>query len=239
VAIPPTMQRPRPTGAPVPGPGGRQKRGTPQPGSTSPLAALATAARNGPSRPRPAAPAGTDSLVPRPHSAAPARGAGLRLRVATLARRHRRRILVLVVVAIALAMSVVAVWPVLFRSGASTSSTSVRAAREAVATDLLLTVVGGGRSLWSPHHSFAGVAPATLSNFSYAVPVVAATTTARLGAVSMRVNDANEITLATPADTGRCVFARDEPATTGTRFVTVDTHTCRASAAPAAGWASR
>jgi hypothetical protein len=159
--------------------------------------------------------------------------------VGTFARRHWRRILVLVVVGIALAMSVVAVWPVLFRSDASTSSTSVRAAREAVATDLLRTVVGGGRSLWSPHHSFAGIAPATLSNFSFAVPVVAATTNARLGAVSMRVNNTNEITFATPADSDRCVFARDEPATAGTRFVTVDTHTCRARAAPAAGWTSR
>jgi hypothetical protein len=161
------------------------------------------------------------------------------MRLGALARRHWRRILVLVVVGIALATSAVAVWPVLFRSDASTSSTSVRAARDAVATDVLRTVVGGGRSLWSPHHSFVGIAPATLSNFSYAVPVVAATTNARPGAVSMRVNGANEITLATPADSDRCVFARDAPATTGTRFVTVDTHTCQASAAPAAGWTSR
>jgi hypothetical protein len=71
------------------------------------------------------------------------------------------------------------------------------------------------------------------------VPVVAAATDARLGTVSMRVNNANEITLATPADSDRCVFARDEPATAATRFATVDTHTCKASAAPAAGWTSR
>ncbi len=145
----------------------------------------------------------------------------------------------LLVVAIALSMSVVAVWPVLFRSNSTKSSSSVPAAREAVATDLLRTVVGGGRSLWSAHHSFAGIAPATLSKISYAVPVVTAKTDARLGVVSMHVTSANEMTLATPADSDQCVFARDEPTTAGTRFATVRTPRCRASAAPATGWTSR
>jgi hypothetical protein len=215
----------------------------PKLGATSPLAALATAARNGPPRARSAAPSATpdsgrdDTLVVRPNH--PGRGVGLAAHVRRLTLRHWRRLVVLVVVGIALSLSIVAVWPVLFRSEASKSSTSVRAAQEAVATDLLRTVVGGGRSYWSSHHSFAGIAPATLSNFSYAVPVVTATTNARAGAVSLRVDNAGAITLATPADSDRCVFARDEPAAARTRFVTMHTHSCRASAAPATGWTSR
>ena len=144
-----------------------------------------------------------------------------------------------VVVAVALTMSVVAVWPVFFSSDSTSPTKSVSAAQEAVATDLLRTVVGGGRTLWSPHHSFAKLTPATLSAYSYRVPVVASTKSARSGAVSLRVNSAKMITLASPADAERCVFARDEPAAAGTRFVTVRTRVCRANAAPATGWATR
>ncbi len=241
VTVPPTMHRPKPARGNVPSPGIPQK-----PGATSPLAAIANAARNGPPAARPPAPAKlprTDSLLPNADThRTPARartGVGLADRARTIATRHWRRILVLAVVAVALSMSVITVWPVLFSSASGRSATSVNAAQEAVATDLLRTVVGGGRTLWSPHHSFAGMTPATLSAYSYRVPVVASTKTARTGAVSLRVDGAGRITLATPADSERCVFARDEPAAAGTRFVTVRTGVCRASAAPATGWASR
>ena len=67
------------------------------------------------------------------------------------AREHWRRILVLAVVAVALTLSLVAVWPVLFRSESRPAAREHRAAsaREARATGLLRTVVGGGRTLFA------------------------------------------------------------------------------------------
>jgi hypothetical protein len=68
--------------------------------------------------------------------------------------------------------------------------------------------------------------------------VVSSTTRSRVGQVSMRVTSAAVLTLATPADPQRCVFARDEPRTSTTRFATVRTADCRAAAAPAKGWST-
>ena len=147
--------------------------------------------------------------------------------------------LVLVVVAAALTMSLIAVWPVVFSTKSNASFAPSSAAQEKVATAVLRTVVGGGRTLYAPHQSFARVTPAALSASAYRVPVVGPDTATRSGTVSMRVTSAKVLTLATPADAERCVFARDEPAGAGTRFVTVRTGTCRASAAPARGWAKR
>jgi hypothetical protein len=171
---------------------------------------------------------------PIPPPAPPSRSAKARTRVGAIAGKHWRRILVLVVVAIALVVSLVEVWPVVFRSDATPAASS--AAQYARATALLRTVAGGGRTLFAPNRSFAGVSPAQLSARSYKVAIVASTTRARVGQVSMRVTSATVMTLATPADAQRCVFARDEPLASGTRFVTVRTADCRAAQAPAAGW---
>jgi hypothetical protein len=199
----------------------------------TPLAAIKAAARNGPpSAPPPTASSRADHLVPGPTRP------GLATRLGALAGRNWRRILVLAVVAIALTLSIVAVWPVLFRSDSS-PTVSKSSAQEAVATFLLRTVVGGGRGLFAPHHSFANMSPSALSARSYHVPVVASTKVAPAGAVSMRIDSPSRITLASPADSERCVFARDEPTAAGTRFVTVRTSDCRAGAAPAQGWISR
>ena len=153
-----------------------------------------------------------------------------------MGRRHWRHGLVLVIVAVALTMSLVAVWPVVFGAGSASPASS--AVADARASGLLRTVVGGGRTLFTPHRSFAGLTPAQLSAYSYHVPVVASTVVARVGAVSMSVTSATTLTLATAATADRCVFARDEPATPDTQFVTVATRDCRAAAAPAKGWKS-
>ena len=156
-----------------------------------------------------------------------------------IARNHWRRILVVVVVGVALTMSVVAVWPVAFSNNSPASTVgATSAAREARATSLLRTVVGGGRTLFAPRHSFAKTSPASLSARSRKVPVVGPGTSARLGQVSMRATT-GALILASPADAQRCVFARDEPSKSSTMFVTVSTATCRASSAPARGWPKR
>jgi hypothetical protein len=175
-------------------------------------------------------------------AATPARGAtrtraDARTRARAIVRAHWRRVVVLVVVTVALVMSVVAAWPVVF--GTDAAPVAARATPEARATALLRTVVGGGRALFATSHSFARVSPSTLSAHSYKVPIVASARVARVGQVSMRVNSAKVLTLATPAEAQRCVFARDEPGQSGTRFVTVRTPDCRAGAAPAEGWSLR
>ncbi len=247
VTIPSTMhRRPPPTGvATSPRPAAQARV------PSSQLAAVAAAARQRPpdtllpgAFPRP------DNLLPHPPTAPrpgaaskpaatrrpPRRVLGPAQIVAGL-RKHWRRAFVLAIVAVALTMSLVAVRPVVFKSAGRSPSTT--AAQEAVATDLLRTTVGGGRALWAPKHSFAKVTPATLSAFSYRIPVVAATKPAGMGQVSMRVVRADELIVATPADGHRCVFARDEPAASTTRFVTTQTAVCRANAAPAQGWTAR
>ncbi len=182
------------------------------------------------------APAAAPRQARRVHAHAPT-PAGARAGLPAFAREYWRHAVVLVVVGVALTMSVMAVWPVLFTSpskpaaAASTGST-------ARATALLRTVAGGGKVLFTTHRSFAGVAPATLSGHSDRVPVVAATTTAVVGTVSMRVAGTQELVLATPSDARHCVFARSYPAKSLTQFVTVATAQCRASAAPVSGWHS-
>jgi hypothetical protein len=185
-----------------------------------------------------------DNLLPRatrsrpvPPTAPPSRSTRAGTRLGTIVGKHWRRILVVAVVAAALVTSLTAVWPVVFRADPAPGASST--AQYARATGILHTVVGGGRVLFATHRSFAHISPAQLSARSYKVPVVPATTRARVGEVSMRVTAAAVLTLATPADAQRCVFARDEPAAAGTRFVTVPTADCRAAAAPAKGWSTR
>lgn len=207
--------------------------GTSAPSPTG-LAAIDAARRNGPpvaappplvTRPGPTAIPPTVSPV-----------AALSVRLGTIAARQWRRIVVSAVVGVALATSLVAVWPVLFRTAQQNSAPSTSVAQEAVATDLLKTVVGGERSYFAAHHTYGKATPATVSALSYRVPIVASTKTATNGTVSMRVNSASEITLATPADNERCVFVRDQPSKSKTQFVTLHTADCRANAAPASGW---
>jgi hypothetical protein len=155
------------------------------------------------------------------------------------ARKHWRRIIVVPVVGAAFAVSLHAAWPVVFSTDSPPSFAPSAAAQESVATGLLRTVVGGGRTLYAPGKTFPALTPSALSSFSYNVPVVGAKTVARIGSVSMRLNGARTLTLATPADSQRCVFARDEPAKARTLFVTLRTTDCRASAAPTTGWRSR
>jgi hypothetical protein len=227
IPVPASMQRPQPATNTA-----SRRPAAPAPTSSA-LAAIAAARRNGP----PSAPPARSLSSPAPLEHHPRTSLGAR--VGTIAGRHWRRILVAAVVVVAVTASGVVVWPVLFRSSPTSSAPTTGAAREAVATDLLRTVIGGGRALFATHHSFAAATAATLSSLSYRVPVVASTSPARSGAVSMRVDSAREITLATPADANRCVFARDEPAQSVTQFVTVSTAVCRASAAPVTGWSSR
>ena len=97
---------------------------------------------------------------------------------------------------------------------------------------MLRTVVGGARTLFAPRRSFTEVSPSSLRTRSRDTPIVASATKARAGEVSMRVTSAAVLTLATPADAQRCVFARDEPERAGTQFVTIRTAECRAASAP-------
>jgi hypothetical protein len=228
------------------------------PGSTSKAAAAAAALASRTSTPDtllPGAIPRPDNLLPRatrsrsaaPVSASPSArtvgsarpGLSVRAgnRAGTIVGKHWRRILVLAIVGVALVMSLVAAWPVVFDGGPAPAASNVSA--PARATSLLRTVVGGGRTLFASGHSFARVSPSALSARSFKVPIVASTQVARAGQVSMRITSASTLTLATPADGQRCVFARDEPAKAGTRFVTVRTADCRAAAAPATGWSSR
>ena len=105
----------------------------------------------------------------------------------------------------------------------------------AVLSVAVATVVGGARTLFATRHSFAEVSPSELRARSHNVPIVAWTTNARPGVVSMR-GTTTLLTLATPANAKRCVFARDEPGKAGVQFVTLATADCRAAAAPDAGW---
>ncbi len=258
VTIPSTMQRRL---AAAGGRAGMANVAAP-PRPPAPMAAAAAAARSGPADtllpgalPRP------DNLLPRPvrgaaTSAAPAsapddigtsRAARERARAqarispvaraVAFARVHWRRIVVSAVVAVTLTFSVTAVWPVLFKSNASnTPFPAAAAARESIATKLLRTVSDGGRALYAPGHTYPEVTPSVLSSFSSNVPIVDAKTLATPGHVSMQLNSARMLTLATPVDAERCVFARDEPAKGKTQFVTVRSTNCRAIAAPTKGW---
>ena len=93
--------------------------------------------------------------------------------------------------------------------------------------------------MYAPGHTYPEVTPDALSSFSYNVPIVGSRAIATPGHVSMRLNSAQVLTLATPADAERCVFARDEPAKGKTRFATVRTTDCRAISAPTKGWHTR
>ena len=178
-------------------------------------------------RPRAPAPASPSTRAARSDRAGSRAGA--------IVGKHWRRILVLAIVVVALVMSLVAAWPVVFDSSAAPPASSA----ETRSITLLRTVIGGGRTLYAPAQSFARLSPSTLSAHSYKVPIVASTQVAHVGQVSMQVTSPSVLTLATPADAPRCVFARDEPGGTGTRYVTVRTTDCRAGAAPASGWGTR
>jgi hypothetical protein len=184
-----------------------------------------------------------DNLLPRATRSTPVQrpvpapvhaGTRVRTSVAAFVKAQRRHSLAIVIVAVALTVSLIAAGPVVF--GGDTPSAATSAADQAHATRVLRTVVSGGRTLFAPRHSFAQVSPSALRARSHGVPVVAATARARAGEVSMRVTSPGVLTLATPADTKRCVFARDEPAKSATQFVTIRTADCRAASAPAQGW---
>jgi hypothetical protein len=185
-----------------------------------------------------------DNLLPRPPRSTPAQPmmparARTLARVEALARKQWRHLVVIVVVGGALTMGLVALWPVVFGSDKPSAASRTAQQEQVRATRLLSTVVGGARSLFASGHSFAQVSSSALRARSHNVPIVASTTKARPGVVSMRVTSAAVLTLATPADAQRCVFARDEPDKAGTQFVTIRTADCRAASAPAAGWSPR
>ena len=193
-----------------------------------------------------------DNLLPRatarpaaPPQARPAPGrapvrtatrAGRAHALTAFARRHWRRALVTAIVAVALTMSLFAVWPVVF--SASSTGTGSAAAQETRATSLLRTVATGAHALYAPKHTFATVTPKTLAARSHGVKVVAATTVARVGQVSMRAASSS-MTIATPADSSHCVFAIVRASSARTQFATVKTATCRAQSAPKTGWSAR
>ena len=175
-----------------------------------------------------------DSLLPRPQ-----RSSGARAHVETRAPKDRRYRLVIAVAGVALTVGLLALWPVVFKSDTRPAASSTAQQEQARATNLLRTVVGGARTLFAPRRSFTEVSPAALRARSRDTPIVASATKARAGEVSIRVTSAAVLTLATPADAQRCVFARDEPEKARTQFVTVRTAECRAASAPATGWSSR
>jgi hypothetical protein len=164
---------------------------------------------------------------------------GARVARERAAREHWRRAIATAVVAVALAASVIAVWPVVFTSGGTVALAPPPAFNEQRATDLLRTVLGGARHAYAANHGYASLSPASLSARAYNVPVVGSSAVAGGGAVSLRVDDAAVLTLASPADARRCVFARDDAAHDSTVFVTVSTSNCRAAAAPDTGWRTR
>jgi hypothetical protein len=156
--------------------------------------------------------------------------------VLRFARKHWHRLVALAIIGVALTMSVLAVRPVLFAGSLPSTAPLAGTTADARARALLRTGLGGGRSLLAVRHSYANITPSMLSARSYDVPVVAGSTSARVGEVSMRVTGSATLTLATAVDAGRCAFARDSAS--GTRFAIVATASCRAIAAPARGWRS-
>ena len=152
--------------------------------------------------PRP--PSGAAPCAPRSTRAGP-RSADRRSRTGAAS-------LVLVVVAVALTMSVVAVWPVLFRPTrrAPTRPCAATQERSRPACCAPSSAAGarcGRRTTRSPASR-----PRRSSAYSYPCPIVAADhDRARRARCRCGSNSANVLTLATPADAERCVFARDEP----------------------------
>ena len=191
-----------------------------------PFAATATAAA-GPRRPRPADARGRHGeRSPR----APA--------LTRYARQHWRRILVLTVVAVALTMSVIAVWPVLFSTDAN--GPSFAAANAAQETRRDRPAPHRRRRRAHAVRARPDRSPSLTPSDAQLVLVPRSRSSVRDDGrdrrqVSMRVNSPKALTLATPADANRCVFARDEPAKGETQFVTVRTTDCRADRAPDQG----
>jgi hypothetical protein len=163
--------------------------------------------------------------------------------VLTFARSYWRHIVVLVVTGVALTMSVIAVKPVLFTADAQTTGPTgaqIAAVAQTRAKKLLNTVLKDERALYAVHHTFAGVTVASLQKRTGATKVVGAKTGAHSGQVSLKVDSARRLTLATPADAHRCVFVRDEPgAKTATHYAVTAATVCRAATAPAKGWSTR
>jgi hypothetical protein len=154
-------------------------------------------------------------------------------------RANWRRTIITGAVALALTAGVVAAWPVLFDHAGMPPIGAAPALNDARATTLLRTVVGKARETYAARHSYTSLTPAWLSARSYNVPVVDSPAVATPGAVSLRVDGAARLTLASPAGWHRCVFARDDAAHNRTEFATARTANCRASAAPATGWSAR
>jgi hypothetical protein len=153
-------------------------------------------------------------------------------------RQHWRRAVVTGGVAVALTMTAIAVWPIAF-GGRTSPSASAVALNESRTTDLLRTVVTAARGAYATQHGYTGLSSESLSARVHDVPVVRAFAAASPGTVSLRVNTAGVLTLASPAGAHRCVFARDDAAHDITLFASVATSDCRASAAPASGWSTR
>jgi hypothetical protein len=155
-------------------------------------------------------------------------------------RRQWRRGVATGAAAIAVTMGAIAVWPIAF--GGRTSPPAAAAAtalNESRTRDLLRTVVTAARGAYTAQHSYTGLSSESLGARAHDVPVVRAFAAASEGTVSLRVNTAGVLTLASPAGSQRCVFARDDAARDTTMFVAVTTSDCRASAAPATGWSAR
>jgi hypothetical protein len=149
-------------------------------------------------------------------------------------RKHWRQVMVAGIVGVAVAVGVAALWPVVLGNRGASPLTAASGLPQARAKGLLHTVVGSARELYGSAHSYASLTPASVSARSSKVPVVGASVLARPGSVSLRVDGASALTLATPADSQQCVFARDDAARSRTSFVVVKTTNCRATAAPGA-----
>jgi hypothetical protein len=155
---------------------------------------------------------------------------------ATGLRRHRA--VVTGAVTVALVVSAIAAWPIVF-GGRTSPPAAAAALHETRTTDLLRTVVTAARGSYASQQSYTGLSSESLSARVHDVPVVRASAVASAGSVSLRVNTAGVLTLASPAGAARCVFARDNAVRDITMFVTVTTPDCRASAAPSSGWSTR
>jgi hypothetical protein len=151
----------------------------------------------------------------------------------------RRRAIATGAIALALTAGAIATWSAVVAHGAMPPIGAAPALSEARATTVLRTVVGGARDAYAEQHSYTYLTPAALSARAYDVPVVGSSAGATPGGVSLRVDNARRITLASPAGWHRCMFARDDAVPGRTEFVAVSTANCRASAAPATGWSAR
>jgi hypothetical protein len=159
-----------------------------------------------------------DNLLPRRH-ADPAR---------------RRRVIVAAVVAGALSAGGWTAAHVVFTG--SDTAPATPATRDHRTETLLQRAADAARTLFMQEGTYVGLTTAAVESRTRGIRIVTAGTTARAGAVSIRVSGPNTLILATPGAAGTCVFARDDPTKSGIVFAVTRGRPCTAARAPRSGW---